>query len=196
MITKNTLPLLLFLVSIFFLNPHTMAADKVVVIPLKRPTETIFETVFINRTSYTGDSTVPKPPGHDAGNVPFSILAAGEEGVSMQWGRPDENTDGSQISGSGGTNDLAGGGFLIYRGSSLDDAFNPVGIIEDIGTEPTYSYTDSDGTVNHYYYIVAYDTSGNQSAKSAVKAANKTVPIPNMIENVNAFASTTEEALL
>jgi len=177
--------------TVLFFPLTTEAANKVVVIPLKGHTE----TVFVSKTSYTGDSTVPKPPGHDLGNGPFTILDAGIDGVSMKWGRPTENTDGSLIPGTGGTNDLKGGGFLIFRGSSLDDNFLPVGILEDIGTELTYSYTDPSGTINDYYYVVAYDNSGNQSARSTLRAADSTIQVPQMIENVKALASTTEGAI-
>ena len=147
------------------------------------------------RSSY-GDSTVPKPPGHDVVNGPFKVLSVGAGGVTMQWGRPTENTDGTLIPGSGGTNDLVGGGFIIFRGSSLYGSFRPVGILENIGTEITYSYTDASGTTNDFYYVVAFDNSGNQSAKSAVQAADLTVQVPKMIDNVDAFASTTEGAIV
>ena len=179
------------LATVLFFSINTMAADKVVIIPLEGSTKTI----FVSRTSYSGDSTVPKPPGHDIVNGPFTILAVGNDGVSMKWGRPKENTDGSLILGNGGTNDLEGGGFLIFRGSSLDNDFIPVGILEDIGTELTYSYTDPTGTTNNYYYVVAYDNSSNESAKSTVLSADPTVQVPKMIDNVNAFASTTEGAI-
>jgi fibronectin type 3 domain-containing protein len=145
--------------------------------------------------SMYGDSTTPKPPGHDAVNSPFTILSAGSGGVSMQWGRPTENTDGSLIPGSGGTNDLVGGGFIIYRGTSLYGSFRPVGILENIGTEITYSYTDPYGTTSHYYYVKAFDNSGNLSSVSAVIAANLTVQVPKMVQDVDAFASVTEGAI-
>ena len=146
--------------------------------------------------SSDGDSTVPKPPGHDVVNGPFTILSVGADGVSMQWGRPTENTDGSLIPGSGGTNDLVNGGFIIYRGSSLYGSFRPVGIIENIGTEITYTYTDPSGTNNDFYYVVAYDNSGNLSDRSAVQAADLTIQVPEGIDNVAAFASTTEGAIV
>ena len=179
------------LVVFLFCNISAIAADKVVVIPLSGRTN----TVFISTTSYKGDSTVPKPPGHDIVTGPFTILAVGIDGVSMQWGRPTANTDGSLISGVSGTNDLEGGGFLIFRGDSPNGTFSPVGILEDIGSESVYSYTDSDGTTKDFYFIVAFDTSGNQSAKSALQAADPTIHVPNMITNVNAFAATTEGAI-
>lgn len=145
--------------------------------------------------SMYGDGTTPKPPGHDVVNSPFIILSAGSGGVSMQWGRPTENTDGSLIPGSGGTNDLVSGGFVIYRGTSLYGSFRPVGILENIGTEITYSYTDAYGTTADYYYVKAFDNSGNLSAVSAVIAADLTVQVPKMIQEVDAFASVTEGAI-
>ena len=145
--------------------------------------------------SMSGDGTIPKPPGHDGVNGPFVILSSGSNGVSMQWGRPTENTDGSLIPGSGGTNDLVSGGFVIFRGTSLYGSFRPVGILENIGTEITYSYTDPYGTTAHYYYIQAFDNSGNLSSNSAVAAADLTVQVPKMIQDVDAFASVTEGAI-
>lgn len=143
-----------------------------------------------------GDSTVPKPPGHDAVNGPFVILSATGTGVTMQWGRPTENTNGSLINTSGGTNDLIGGGFIVFRSTSLLGSFRPVGILEGIGTETTYSFTDPYGTTQNYYYVKAYDNTGNLSERSAVLSADLSIQVPRMIQNVDAFASTTEGAIV
>ncbi len=143
-----------------------------------------------------GDSTVPKQPGHDPTNGPFVLSSVTSAGVTLQWGRPTENTDGSIIAQQVGGDDLVGGGFIIYRSDDIEGSYRPVGIIENIGTETVYTFTDPYGTTNDFYYVRAFDNSGNLSAPSAIVAADTSVQVPKLVRDVDAFASTSEGAIM
>lgn len=143
-----------------------------------------------------GDATIPKPPGSDATNGPAVLLATTSAGVTLQWGRPTENTDGTLIISQATQDDLVNGGFVIFRADSRYGNYEPVGILENIGTESSYTYTDPQGTTEHFYTIRAYDATGNLSSPSAYLAANPAVIVPKAIRNVDAFASTSADSII
>ena len=133
-----------------------------------------------------GDSTVPKPPGSDTNNGSASAVAT-DNGIQLAWGRPTQNTDGTIIGQNNQVNDLVGGGFIIKRGNNFEGEFKPVGIVENIGTELSFSYVDPFGTSSDYYIVTAFDVTGNESAPSDVISVNNYVPA--MVQGVDAFAS-------
>ncbi|MBI4871374.1 MAG: fibronectin type III domain-containing protein [Candidatus Riflebacteria bacterium] len=131
-----------------------------------------------------GDATVPKPPGHDPANGAV-IAAQTASGIRLSFGRPTQNTDGSLI-GGGFNDDLVGGGFVIYRGKAAQGSFMPVGVIENIGNEITFTFTDGNGTALDFYYVCAFDNSGNLSQPSDIVSVQNFVPAAP--QNVDAFA--------
>ncbi len=136
----------------------------------------------------SGNSSVPKPAGHDPGNG--SVIAAQtSDGIRITFGRPTQNTDGTLIGPSGGIDDLVGGGFIIFRGSSAQGAYQPVGIIENIGNEITFSFTDRNGTAPDFYFVEAFDNTGNRSKPSDVVSVQNFVP--RAPQGVDAFAGNT-----
>ena len=134
-----------------------------------------------------GDATVPKQPGHDPANGAV-IAASTASGIKLSFGRPTQNTDGSLI-GSGNVDDLVGGGFVIYRGKSPQGAFTPVGIIENIGNEIAFTFTDTNGTALDFYYVRAFDNGGNLSQPSDIVSVQNFVP--RAPQGVDAFAGNT-----
>ncbi len=135
-----------------------------------------------------GDHTVPKPPGHDLVNGALTLQAVGSSGVTIRWGRPTENTDGSVLLAGGGSDDLVGGGFVVFRAEAPDGNYVPVGVIDQIGSEATFSFTDPEGTDRHFYTVRAFDRLGTISAESRRLSAGATV-VPDVIRGIDAFAS-------
>jgi hypothetical protein len=137
-----------------------------------------------------GDQTRPKPPGSSLVNGPFSLVSVGAAGVTLQWGRPTQNTDGSLLFQPGGLEDeLVGGGFIIFRSQTAEGAYEPVGILEAIGNEGSYTYTDPQGTSEHFYEVKAFDRFGTLSGPSRRLSTGSTI-LPDVIRGVDAFAST------
>jgi fibronectin type 3 domain-containing protein len=133
-----------------------------------------------------GDNTFPKPPGHDRANGPVTATAT-PNGIQLTWGRPTQNTDGSILGQGGFPNDLVGGGFIIKRGRSFEGEFRAVGILENAGSETSFSFLDPFGTPADFYLITAFDVTGNESAPSDIVSVNNFVPA--MVQGVDAFAS-------
>lgn len=136
-----------------------------------------------------GDITVPKPPGSDLVSGPLTLVQVGAAGVTFQWGRPIENTDGSLLVTPGGQDDLVGGGFLVTRSDNPEGPYEPVGILEDIGSQTSFTFTDPEGTTEHFYVVRAFDRLGTLSNESRRLPAGSTV-LPDVIRGVDAFAST------
>lgn len=122
-----------------------------------------------------GDSIAPNPP---------TTLSAvgGFETVTLGWTAPTTNTDSTPLT------DLAG--YNIYR--SLTNSF---GSADLVGTTPSKSYADTglaDNTV-FYYWVTAFDHSGNESAASVgdsattnfISAAQMVADIRDEIQAVN-----------
>ncbi|MBI4868410.1 MAG: hypothetical protein HY816_15840 [Candidatus Wallbacteria bacterium] len=135
-----------------------------------------------------GDPTVPKPPGSDPGNGAL-IATQTSSGIKLTFGRPTQNTDGTLILQTGGVDDLVGGGFIIFRGKNAQGSYLPVGIIENIGNEISFNFTDGNGTAPDFYYVEAFDSSGNRSAASDIVSVASFVP--NAPQGVDAFAGNT-----
>lgn len=134
-----------------------------------------------------GNATIPKPPSHDRGNGPVTATQV-SQGIFLTWGRPTENTDGTVIiQANFGLDDLVGGGYLIHRARGPEGQFRVVGIIENMGTEATVSYTDPFGLPTDFYYLTAFDNTGNESFPSDIVSPGTFVPA--MVSGVDAFAS-------
>lgn len=137
-----------------------------------------------------GDATRPKPPGSDLTGGPLTLIDVGQSGVTIQWGRPTENTDGSLLIDPGGLEDeLVGGGFVVYRSDAPEGPYEPVGILEQIGSENTFTYTDPYGVTENFYAVRAFDRFGTLSDESRRLSAGTTI-LPDVIRGVDAFAST------
>lgn len=135
-----------------------------------------------------GDRTVPKPPGHDVVTGELSLLSVDASGVTLRWGRPTENTDGTVLLAATGSDDLVGGGFIVFRAEAPQGNYEPVGILENIGSETSFTFTDPQGSDQHFYTVRAFDRLGTLSAESRRLAAGATV-VPDVIREVDAFAS-------
>lgn len=135
-----------------------------------------------------GDSTRPKPPGSEASNGPLTVLEVGSSGVTLRWGRPTENTDGTLLFLPGGGEDqLVGGGFVVYRSKNAEGPFEPIGILEEIGSETSFTFTDPQGTSEHIYMVRAFDRLGTLSDDSRRISAGSQI-LPDVIRGVDAFA--------
>lgn len=137
-----------------------------------------------------GDRTRPKPPGSSLVNGPLSLVSVDSSGVTIQWGRPTQNTDGSLLLDTGNNeDDLNGGGFVIARSNNPEGPYQPVGILEDVGGEGSFTFTDPQGTSEHFYVVRAFDRFGTLSEESRRLPAGSTI-LPDVIRGVDAFAST------
>lgn len=143
-----------------------------------------------------GDDTIPKFPGHDLGTGPMQVLAAGADGVTLSWGRPTENSDGSLIGANGNPDDLQQGGFIVYRSRRAEGRYFPVGIIETAGSELTYTFHDPQGTAADFYTVRAFDDMGTLSAQSRRVSAGGGAVVPDVVRGVDAFASTSPGQVL
>lgn len=138
-----------------------------------------------------GDDTVPKFPGHDLGTGPLAVVGGpGPAGVTLSWGRPTENSDGTLLGANGILDDMVQGGFLVYRSRKADGRYAPIGILESIGNELTFTFNDPQGTAADFYMVRAFDRSGTLSAESRRINAGPSPVVPDVIRGVDAFAST------
>lgn len=135
-----------------------------------------------------GDFTVPKPPGSDQVAGALTLLSVGASGVTIRWGRPTENTDGSLLL-PPALDDLVGGGFIVFRSLTPEGDFEPIGILENVGSETTFTYTDPRGSDLHFYMVRAFDRLGTLSDDSRHLGVGGTI-VPDVIRGVDAFAST------
>ncbi len=137
-----------------------------------------------------GDATIPKFPGHDLATGPVQVVSVSTSGVTLSWGRPTENTDGTLLGVNGTPDDLVQGGYIVYRSRKSDGRYAPVGILEGAGNELAYTFTDPQGTTADFYTVRAFDASGNLSAQGRRVNAGPAPVVPDVIRGVDAFAST------
>lgn len=140
------------------------------------------------------DSTTPLAPGHDPATGILAIAAAGEAGILLGWGRPIQNTDGSFFGTASVADDLIGGGYVVYRAESARAPFEPIGIIENLGSEVTSTYLDPAGTPTHVYMVRAFDRHGTLGDESRRVSAGQA--LPDLVRGVDAFASTSARSIL
>lgn len=143
-----------------------------------------------------GDATIPKFPGHDLATAPVQLLGVSDQGVTISWGRPTENTDGSILGFRGTLDDLQQGGYIVYRSRKVDGRYFPVGIVEIAGDELVTTFLDPQGTPADFYTVRAFDDRGNLSAQSRRISASTNVAVPDVVRGVDAFASTAEGQIL
>lgn len=149
----------------------------------------------IVRTS-EGDDTVPKFPGHDLATGPVQVVNVSTAGVTLSWGRPTENSDGTLIGSNGTSDDLIQGGYIVYRSRKADGRYFPVGIVEGGGNALTTTFTDPRGTSADFYTIRAFDRVGTLSAQSRRVNAGPAPVVPDVVRGVDAFASTSRGQIL
>ena len=135
------------------------------------------------------DDTVPLAPGHDLAAGPFLHVETGDSGVTMTWGRPIQNSDGSFFDTRSASDDLIGGGTIVYRGELGRDSFEPIAILEETGSEVSHSYTDPDGTLDSVYMVRAFDRYGTLGFESR-RISGGALQLPDLVRGLDAFAST------
>jgi hypothetical protein len=143
-----------------------------------------------------GDDTVPKFPGHDTGTGILQVVNTSPAGVTLSWGRPTENSDGTLLGANGVSDDMLQGGFLIYRSRRADGRYFPVGMIDQAGSALTFTYTDPQGTAADFYTVRAFDRFGTLSAQGRRVAAGPSPVVPDVIRGVDAFAGTSTGQIL
>lgn len=143
-----------------------------------------------------GDDTVPKFPGHDLATGPMQVVNQSPAGVTLSWGRPTENTDGTVLGVNGIPDDLLQGGYILYRSRRANGRYFPVGIVETAGSELNFTFTDPQGTAADFYTVRAFDQTGTLSADGRRVAAGPSPVVPNVVRGVDAFASTSTGQIL
>lgn len=143
-----------------------------------------------------GDDTTPKFPGHDLSTGPLQVVNTSTDGVTLSWGRPTENTNGTILGVNGVPDDMLQGGFLVYRSQRADGRYFPVGMVEKAGSELTFTFTDPQGTSADFYTVRAYDERGTLSAQGRRVSAGNSPVVPDVVRGVDAFAATSAGQVL
>jgi hypothetical protein len=139
--------------------------------------------------------TVPLAPGHDLSAGPFLRQETGPSGVTLSWGRPIQRSDGSFFDTDSDADEMIGGGYVVYRGTLGRGVFEPVTILENLGSEVVSTWTDPEGTVEHTYMVRAFDRTGALGFESR-RISGGAVDLPDLVRGVDAFASTEAQQIL
>lgn len=107
--------------------------------------------------------------------------------MSLAWGRPIQNTDGSFFATETAADELIGGGYIVYRALAGRGPFEPIAILPELGSETTSTYTDPAGTATSVYLVRAFDRFGTLGDES--RRVSPGFPYPDLVRGVDAFAS-------
>lgn len=146
-------------------------------------------------TPLVADLTLPLAPGHAPELGAVEVAAQGGSGVTLAWGRPIQNTDGSFFQTEGADDDLIGGGFVIYRSKAARGPFEPLDLLEVVGSETSFTYTDPRGGVGDVYQVRAYDRFGGLGDPSRVVSPG-IESMPDLVQNLDAFASANGDSIV
>lgn len=139
--------------------------------------------------------TVPLAPGHSLAAGPFLRQETGPSGVTLSWGRPLQRSDGTFFDTGSEDDEMLGGGYVVYRGVLGRGVFEPVAVLENLGSEVVSTWTDPEGGVDHTYMVRAFDRSGALSFESR-RVSGGGVDLPDLVRGVDAFASTEAQQIL
>lgn len=130
----------------------------------------------------------PAAPGVDPLGSDLLLRSQGSAGVELEWTLPHQDQAGTYYPQVPEQNPLIGGGTIVERALGYPGTFEPLTVLEALGSEPVFRYLDPRGTQDHSYRVRCFDRFGNLGPPSSVVSAEGT-GLPGLVRELDAFAS-------